>query len=122
MRRGRGLRDQSFDAPEALPDQGENSDTEDRPKSEETTDNNADNADELFAKAEVSPGIDEGGLGKETFLGRDAALDKDGNVVTGTGSARVRKGSSRPPEISPELWRTSTPNKRRKLLKAARPN
>ena len=60
-------------------------------KGEETTDPNADNADEPSAKAEVSSGIDERGLGKETFLGRDAALDKDGNVVTGSGSVMARK-------------------------------
>ena len=38
MRRERGLRDQNFDAPEALPDPDENSDADDRPRGEEATD------------------------------------------------------------------------------------
>ena len=57
----KGLRDQNFDAPEAVPDPYENSDTEDRPKGEEPTSANADPADELFAKAEVHLGTDERG-------------------------------------------------------------
>ena len=75
MRRERGLRDQNFDAPGALPDAEENSDADDRPRGEETTDHDAELAEELSAKAGVSPGVDERGLGKETFLGRDAAFD-----------------------------------------------
>ncbi len=63
VRTERGLRDQNFDVPEAVPDPNDNSDTEDVPK--------ADNADELSAKAEVLPGTDERGL---TFPGRDDAL------------------------------------------------
>ena len=108
MRKERGLRDHSYDVPEALPGANENSDTDDHPRGGETTNNNAGPAEELSAKAGVSPGVDERGLGKETFLGRDATFDKDGNVITGSGSVRMRKGSIRPPEISPELWRIST--------------
>ena len=37
MREERGLRDRSFDAPESLPDAEENSDADDRPHGEETT-------------------------------------------------------------------------------------
>ncbi len=78
MREERGLRDQSLDAPDALPDPDENSDTEDRPNGEEPTNANAadadanvrsakadaDPADELSAKAEVHLGTDERGLEK----------------------------------------------------------
>ena len=119
LRKERGLRDQHFDAPDALPDADDNSDTEDRPKDEEPTNANAadadanvrsakadaDPADELSAKAEVPLGIDERGLGKETLPGRDVAYDKHGNVVSGSGGVRVRKGSTRPLGIPPEQWK-----------------
>ncbi len=75
MRTERGLRDEHFDVPEAIPDPSDNSDTEETPK--------ADNADELSAKAEVPLGTDERGLGNETFPGRDDALGEGGHVVTG---------------------------------------
>ena len=68
MRRERGLRAQSFDAPEAVLDPCENSDTDDRPKCETPTNANADPADELSAKAEVPIGADERGLGKKPSL------------------------------------------------------
>ena len=68
MRRERGLRDQNYDVPEALPDANENSDADDHPRGEETTNNNAEPAEELSAKAGVSPGVEERGLGKETLL------------------------------------------------------
>ena len=118
MRRERGLRDQSFDAPEAVPDPDENSDTEDRPKGEEPTNANADTADELCARAEVHHGTDERGLGKETFPGRTDILDETGKVVTGTGAVRVRKGSTRPQQSRPSYGGLARHNRRRKLLKA----
>ena len=44
MRREKGLSAQNFDAPEAVPDPNENSDTEGRPKGETPTNANADPA------------------------------------------------------------------------------
>ena len=63
LRRERDLIDQNVDAPKAVPDPDENSDTEDRPKGEELTNANADPADELSAKAGVHLGTDERGFG-----------------------------------------------------------
>ncbi len=58
-----------FNAPEALPELVDTSDDEGGPRGQPPTDDHAE-ADELFAKAEVSPaGTDTGGLGLETFEG-----------------------------------------------------
>ena len=46
--------------------------------------------DGLLSVTGIAPGTDTRGLGLETFAGR--------------GSVRVRKGSTRPPSIPPELW------------------
>ena len=57
MLKERGLRDQNFGAPDALPDPDENSDTEDRPKGEEPTNANAADADANVrpAQADAEP-------------------------------------------------------------------
>ena len=128
----RGLRDQHFDAPDALPDPDENSDNEERPEGRGTDQRqrsrrranvrsakaDAEPADELSAKAEVQLGTDERGLGRETFPGRDATLDEDGNVISGPGGVRVRRGSSRPLAISPEQWRLSTAKQKAEAIKS----
>jgi hypothetical protein len=137
VRKERGLRDQNFDAPEALPDLDENSDTEVRrpdigknsdtevrrpdidesrdtvvrPQGEDTT--NADSADELSAN-----GTDERGLGNETFPGRDDAVDARGEVVRGKGSVRVRLGPQGPKQVRPNCGGLARPSRRRKLSRA----
>ena len=67
MRRERGLRDQNYDVPEALPDANENSDADDHLRGEETTNNNAELAEELSAKAGVSPRSRRAGVWKRNL-------------------------------------------------------
>ena len=122
MRRERGLRAQNFDAPEAVPDPHENSDTEGRPKGETPTNANAETADELSAKAEVLPGTDERGLGRETFPGRNDALDGTGTDVKRTRAVRLRKGYTRPQQSRPTYGGLARHDRRRKLLRATWPS
>ncbi len=65
-RRERGLREQNFDAPRHFPTHTRTGDTEERPKGEETTDTNADNADELSARQKSHLGPTNEGL-ERTF-------------------------------------------------------
>ena len=101
------MKDEDFDAPDALPELVDTSDDEGPPRGQPPTDNLAD-ADELSEKAEVPPTrTDTMGLGLETFDGRGPS-----------GVVRVREGSTMPPELTPEMWRLSTARQKRKLLTA----
>ena len=99
-RRERALKEEDFGVPNESLELAEVSDDEDPVNPD---DNDAE-AQELSAKAEA-PGSshDTRGLGLETFEGRNA-----------TGNVGKRKGTPRPPYVSPELWKAFTRKKERK--------
>jgi hypothetical protein len=62
----------------------------------------------LSGNTGLAPGTDTRGMGLETFGGR--------------GGVRVRKGSTRPPDISPELWQSISKKKKNRRLKSIKKN